>query len=54
MIYKITVAKRNMSIEIWIINLSKITETENGSNQEDEVINKCNKYINKYLIVMDK
>ena len=27
---------------------------ETDNNQTNAVINKCNKYINKYLIVMDK
>ncbi len=27
---------------------------ESDNNQTNEVINKCNKYSNKYLIVMDK
>ena len=29
-------------------------KTESNNNQTNEVINKCNKYRNKYLIVMDK
>ena len=27
---------------------------ESDNNETNEVINKCNKYINKYLTVMDK